>query len=66
MITPGNRCPNLNHGCTNAPVGFCPLCGEVVNRDIPVRRCKEEEHAKKRREGNKYCVNCGELLIQER
>ncbi|MBW1852558.1 MAG: hypothetical protein JRJ15_14275 [Deltaproteobacteria bacterium] len=59
-------CPNFNHGRTNVPVRFCPMCGEVVNQDIPNKRCTEEEHARERREINKYCVNCGEQLIQER
>ena len=59
------RCPNANHSRTNAPVHFCPMCGNVVNGNIPTRRCLEEEHAKSRREQSKYCVYCGEQLIKE-
>ncbi len=64
MITRTNYCPNLNHGRRNAPVRFCPMCGEVVNENIPIKKCTEEEHAKSRRERNKYCLDCGEQLIQ--
>jgi len=64
MITQGNKCPNFNHGRADAPVRFCPLCGEVVNEDIPIRKCKERKHAISRRERDKYCVDCGEQLIQ--
>jgi len=64
MTTQNGICRNWNHSHPNAPVRGCPMCGEVVNRNIPARKCSEEEHAKARREGNKYCVNCGEQLIQ--
>ena len=64
MITQENMCPNYNHDRENAPVRFCPECGEVVNKDIPIRKCNKEEHAKSRRERDKYCVNCGKQLIQ--
>ena len=66
MILQVKRCPNFNHRHANAPVRFCPMCGEVVNEDIPIRKCNAEEHAKRRRERNKYCVYCGEQLIQGR
>jgi len=59
-----NRCPNLNHARTNAPVRFCPRCGEVVNINIPIKNCTQDEHAKSRRDRNTYCVNCGEQLIK--
>jgi len=58
-------CPNVNHGRPNAPVAFCPECGEVVNPGIPPRSCSEEGHAKKRRERHPYCVDCGEQLIRK-
>jgi predicted RNA-binding Zn-ribbon protein involved in translation (DUF1610 family) len=58
-------CPNLNHGRTNAPVHACPVCGEVVNRNIPIRNCSEEEHVKRRKDRSKYCVDCGKQLIQQ-
>jgi hypothetical protein len=48
MISNGNRCPNLNHSRTNAPVRFCPRCGEVVNENIPIRKCTTAEHARSR------------------
>jgi rRNA maturation protein Nop10 len=59
-------CPNMNHGRPNAPVAFCPECGEVVNPGIPSTSCSEERHAKQRRGGSHYCVDCGEQLIRER
>ena len=57
-------CPNFNHRRANAPVRFCPMCGGVVNKDIPISKCSEEEHAASRRNRNEYCVNCGEQLIK--
>ncbi len=64
MIRQGTVCPNFNHRRTDAPVRFCPMCGEVVNKDIQLRRCTEEKHGKSRREMNKYCLDCGKQLIQ--
>jgi len=66
MILRARKCPNFNHGRMNAPVRFCSMCGEVVNQDIPTKSCTKEEHAKSRRERIKYCVHCGEQLIQSR
>lgn len=57
-------CRNFNHGRPNAPVHFCSMCGEVVNKNISVEACSEEKHVRKRRERNKYCVDCGEQLTQ--
>jgi hypothetical protein len=62
----GERCPNLNHGRHDVPVRFCPMCGEVVNRDIRIKKCTEEEHASSRRKRNKYCLDCGEQLMKDR
>ncbi len=62
----GTRCPNYNHSRSNVPVRFCLMCGEVVNADIPIRKCKEEEHAIRRRERSQYCWECGIQLIQGR
>lgn len=59
-----NNCPNFNHGRVNAPVHACPMCGKVVNKDIPIKDCSEDEHAKRRKDRNKYCVDCGNQLIQ--
>ena len=59
-----NRCPNLNHSRGDAPVRFCPACGEVVNGNVNIKKCSEEEHAIKRRNMNKYCVDCGTQLVR--
>lgn len=64
MITQGNTCLNFNHNRADVPVRFCVDCGEVVNGDIPIRKCKEKKHAISRRERDEYCVDCGEHLIQ--
>jgi hypothetical protein len=56
-------CPNLNHRRANAPVRFCPRCGEVVNGEVAKKRCSEMEHAQKRRNRDAFCVDCGEHLI---
>jgi hypothetical protein len=36
----------------------------VVNGNLIAEKCSEEEHARKRRNRNKYCVDCGEQLIK--
>jgi len=59
-----NSCPNYNHSRVNAPVRVCPMCGKVVNGTISIKDCSEEEHAKKRKDRNKYCIDCGKQLIQ--
>ena len=61
----GNQCSNLNHRRTNVTVRFCPTCGAVVNGNIPVGRCGGDAHAIKRRQQNKYCVDCAEQLIPD-
>lgn len=58
------RCPNLNHGRTNPPVRYCIECGKVVNASLVVGKCSDEEHAKNRRQRNKYCSDCGVQLIK--
>ena len=66
LITPKNKCLNLNHRRTNALVRFCPMCGELMNKNIPMSgKCSTASHAKKRREINKYCFDCGEQLIKQ-
>ncbi|MDP6178538.1 MAG: hypothetical protein QGG48_01455 [Desulfatiglandales bacterium] len=52
-------CSNFNHERENARVHFCPDCGEVLNEEIPIKKCKKKEHAISRRERDEYCVNCG-------
>ncbi len=64
MTSPEDRCLNYNHGRPNAPVRFCSMCGEVVNKNISAEVCDRERHAKKRRTRNKYCGDCGEQLSQ--
>jgi len=59
-----NFCSNRNHSRSNAPVRYCPQCGEVVNGNVPDKKCSEEEHATRRRERNKFCVDCGAQLIK--
>ena len=62
MRTRGERCPNFNHGHANVAVRYCPNCGEVVNESIPMKNCGQEAHAKRRRNRQDYCVDCGEQL----
>ena len=64
VITRGSRCLNFNHRRKNAPVHFCPMCGEVVNKAIAVKKCSEETHASRRRDRARYCVDCGEQLFR--
>ena len=59
-----NGCRNFNHGRRDPPVRVCPMCGEVVNSRIPVKHCGEQDHAKKRKNRNTYCTDCGERLIR--
>ena len=63
-MTNNGSCLNYNHGRQNVEVRFCPACGEVVNSDISAEVCQEKKHARKRREGNTYCVDCGNQLNQ--
>jgi predicted RNA-binding Zn-ribbon protein involved in translation (DUF1610 family) len=58
-------CQNLNHRRTHVTVRFCPECGEVVNKGIPIRKCSEGLHAIMRRKQNNYCVRCGAQLIRD-
>jgi hypothetical protein len=58
------NCPNLNHRRSNAPVRFCPRCGEVVNSAVLSKRCTEMGHAQKRQNREEFCVDCGERLIK--
>ena len=56
-------CPNFNHRRSNAGVRFCPMCGGVVNENVPVKKCSAEKHDKDRRNRSVYCVDCGSRLI---
>ncbi len=62
-MSPGQRCENYNHGRPNAPVRHCPSCGGVVNQNLPIKKCTQNEHAKTRSERNRFCLDCGEELI---
>ena len=62
-MQPTVRCPNFNHGRADPPVRACPMCGEIVNAKVPRHSCTQEAHAKKRREANVFCVDCGQRLI---
>lgn len=52
-------CPNFNHGKSNAAVRCCPRCGETVNAAIRASSCAETAHAKRRKSGDAFCVDCG-------
>ncbi len=41
--------------------------GKILeNGKIPIGTCSEEQHAKRRRARNAYCVDCGRGLFQAR
>ena len=63
MAVRGVACSNFNHRRSDAPVRFCPSCGEVVNDAVGAQHCSENEHDKARREFSKFCVNCGKQLV---
>ena len=64
MIKQKIICPNYNHQRLNVPVRFCPNCGEIVNKGVPIKKCSEEKHVKGRRDRHQYCLDCGEQLMQ--
>ena len=64
VITRGSRCLNFKNRRKNAPVRYCSMCGEVVNKNIAAKQCSEEGHAKQRRSQNKYCVDVMSLKLQ--
>ncbi len=64
-MNPHISCDNMNHRRSDAPMRYCIACGEIVNPKIShLQHCTEQTHAKKRREQNKYCSDCGEQLIR--
>jgi hypothetical protein len=58
-----NLCENRNHTRANSPVRHCPQCGDVVNQNVRLKQCSENEHAALRRHQNKFCLDCGVQLI---
>jgi rRNA maturation endonuclease Nob1 len=52
----------MNHSRSNAPVRFCPSCGEAVNKQAPSIRCDETKHNYRRKERNHFCCDCGKKL----
>ena len=59
------KCPNFNHFKSNVAVRYCCDCGEVVNDDMPKKKCAEESHSKRRRDRSHFCVDCGEDLRKD-
>jgi len=59
----GEPCDNMNHRRTDAPVGYCPQCGGVVNSRILPKLCTIEKHDAARRRQSTYCVDCGTQLV---
>jgi predicted RNA-binding Zn-ribbon protein involved in translation (DUF1610 family) len=57
-------CSNLNHRRSDAPVRFCPSCGEIVNGKVSIARCGSARHDAQRRGQSIFCVDCGERLIK--
>lgn len=55
------RCPNMNHSRSNAPVKYCPTCGEVVNREAK-GRCDQNTHARQMKDQMAFCTDCGKKL----
>jgi hypothetical protein len=60
----GQYCDNFNHRRPNAPVRSCPTYGEIVNQSLPIKKCTQNEHAKKRWERSKFYVHCSEQLMK--
>ena len=57
------RCENKNHSKMNVVVRNCTSCGEIVNQKISKRHCSNEDHARRRKDRNAYCANCGKDLL---
>ena len=61
---PQPLCPNLNHRRTTVTIRHCPDCGALLNAQIAVTPCRDEDHAQQRRRST-YCVDCGLRLRPE-
>lgn len=59
-------CANTNHWRLNVSIRFCPSCGKIVNGNIPIKTCREQDHAALRSQRYAYCMDCGEQLIQRK
>jgi hypothetical protein len=57
------NCPNMNHSRSNAPVRFCPSCGEKFSSTAPKVSCDEAKHASRRKDRNAFCHDCGKKLV---
>ena len=55
--------PISNHRRANAPVRFCPFCGEIVNAQRKSILCLAALHDVRRRSRSVFCFDCGEKLI---
>ncbi len=61
-MTRESRCLNSNHGRANPQVRCCPNCGETVNEMIPVKKCSDESHGRRRMDMGRFCPDCGQRL----
>jgi hypothetical protein len=58
-------CRNLNHTRgSNATVGHCPDCGQMLNASRASDGCGEDKHAGARRRQAAWCIDCGARLIK--
>lgn len=56
------RCPNYNHYRTNPPLRGCPMCGEIVNAEVQAIECGDEEHRRRKQDGDLFCTHCARPL----
>jgi len=61
-MTQQRRCPNDNHGRMVIRVRCCPTCGQLLNAKIAAIQCPQDSHARKRRDRNLFCMDCGTSL----
>ena len=61
-----NSCENMNHCRRDAPVGYCPQCGGVVNAAVATGQCSDTKHAAARLQQSTFCVDCGKQLVMRR
>ncbi|HUH02068.1 MAG TPA: hypothetical protein VML75_08720 [Kofleriaceae bacterium] len=38
------------------------MCGEIVNQNVRTLNCREDEHARQRKNGSMFCTGCGGRL----